>query len=526
MSTLLAKIWKVIFISLLFVALSLNPVLAHNTSWNKALIIQNGNQLTLKLRVVQVDLLGEVDKGIDSTAVLSTKEWNELLPKIKSYVFDNIALKIDGSPVTNVVDESWKLEDNSNGAAAVDTLMRAIEISRSWNFAGVPHTVEFKPDLLEHVVLPVKWVVVLATDRTKDRRLFKVISRGETAYFDFDKSAFVNQAGKLLSGSDESTLWGRISLFVKTGFNTFSLEKIFKPGENPSILIIYLFLAIIIGALHALSPGHGKALIGAYIIGNRGTVADAVTLGIVTAISHTLSVLVLGVIILIAFNSVVPPRMNLYLNVASGSIIIIIGALMSRKRLMELNHADDHHGRFHDHHTHSHDHDEEHGHSHDEHNDFEHSYHHLEEHRHSHSENELHEFSHGHGHSHSHEHSLEHEHAHGHQHVTMESIQKKGFMTNVIMGISGGMVPCPTALVVLFLAVSVKKVALGLLLIVFFSFGLAATLTILGILFAKGSSLINKYDKSKFLPKLPVFSSILIILIGAAIVIRAMLAQG
>lgn len=520
MSSLLLKSGNAVLISLLFVALPFSHVFAHNTSWNKALITQNGNQLTLKLRVVQVDLLGEVDKGIDSTAVLSAKAWNELLPKIKSYVFDNITLNIDGSPVTNVVDESWKLEGNSNGAAAVDTLMSVIEISRSWNMTGVPHNIEFKPDLLSNAVLPVKWVVVLVTDKTKGQKLFRVISRGETVWFDFDKSAFVNQSGRSLSGTDESTLWGKISQFVKIGFNAISLEKIFKSGENPRILIIYLLLAIVIGALHSLSPGHGKALIGAYIIGKKGTVADAVTLGIVTALSHTVSVLILGIIILIGFNSVVPPQINMYLNIASGSIIIIIGIFMFRKRLMELNNAVDHHGHFHDHHPHSHDHDEAHVHSHDHHNDNGHSPHELDEHHHSHHDRD------GHVHSHdAHDYSHAHDHSHGHQHITMESIQKKGFTTNVIMGISGGMVPCPTALVVLFLAVSVKKVALGLLLIVFFSLGLAATLTVLGILFVKGSSLINRYDNNKFIPKLPVLSSILIMLLGAAIVIRAMLAH-
>lgn len=212
----------------------------------------------------------------------------------------------------------------------------------------------------------------------------------------------------------------------------------------------------------------------------------------------------------------------MYLNIASGSIIIIIGGFMFRKRLLELDHLNHahHHSHFHDHPRHSHDHNEAHGHSHDDHNDNGHSHHERDELHHFHHDHDVHEHSHD-----EHEYSRGHDHSHGHQHITMESVRKKSFMTNVIMGISGGMVPCPTALVVLFLAVSVKKVALGLLLIVFFSFGLAATLTILGILFVKGSSLINRYDNNKFIPKLPVLSSVIIMLLGAAIVIRAMLAQ-
>ena len=92
-----------------------------------------------------------------------------------------------------------------------------------------------------------------------------------------------------------------------------------------------------------------------------------------------------------------------------------------------------------------------------------------------------------------------------------------------MMGISGGMVPCPAALVVLFLAISLKKLALGLILIIFFSFGLAATLTALGILFAQGSKLIDRYDNNRIVVKLPVVSAGIIVILGAVIMIRAMI---
>ena len=92
-----------------------------------------------------------------------------------------------------------------------------------------------------------------------------------------------------------------------------------------------------------------------------------------------------------------------------------------------------------------------------------------------------------------------------------------------MMGISGGMVPCPAALVVLFLAISLKKLALGLIVIIFFSFGLAATLTALGILFAKGSKLIDRYDNNRIVVKLPVVSAGIIVILGAVIMIRAII---
>lgn len=198
------------------------------------------------------------------------------------------------------------------------------------------------------------------------------------------------------------------------------------------------------------------------------------------------------------------------------------GSVHSPVHNIHSNHDHDHE---HSHHAHDH-----HAHSHDDH-DHDHSYHDHESNSHSHHNHDLnhshhdHEHSHSHnGHEHSHDHH-HHDHAHGHdhQHITMESIQKNSLWTNVMMGISGGMVPCPTALVVLFLAISLKKLALGLVLIVFFSFGLAATLTTLGILFAKGSKLIDRYDNNRIVARLPVISAGIIVVLGAIIFIRALI---
>jgi ABC-type nickel/cobalt efflux system permease component RcnA len=323
--------------------------------------------------------------------------------------------------------------------------------------------------------------------------------------------------------------------FVKVGFSHINLEEIFKSTENPRVMILYLLFAIIIGAFHSLSPGHGKALIGAYIIGTKGTVADAVTLGIVTAASHTISVLILGVILLIAFNSVVPDNIASYLNIISGIIIVIIGMYLLRRRFREMRgtiHTHAHHTHSHNNHDHSHHTHDHQTHSHHDH-DHDHSYHAHDhshahdnhEHQHDHHHNHTHDHSHSHDdHEHSHDHHHhDHTHGHDHQHITMESIQKNSLWTNVMMGISGGMVPCPTALVVLFLAISLKKLALGLVLIVFFSFGLAATLTALGILFAKGSKLIDRYDNNRIVARLPVISAGIIVVLGAVIFIRALI---
>ena len=490
-----------IFTVFSILSIRLGNAFAHNVSWNKAIIKIKGNRLNLTLRMVQVDLLGAVRPGEDSTAALSQQEWKELLPEIRSYVFDNTTLEINGNAITEGTDGRWWLEGSSSAEhGETDSLMGVIEISRSWKIVESLEKLALKFDLLKSVDIPVKWVVLIFPGDTVIKRLYQVIKQGETAYYDFKRHAWVDSKGKPLSSGDESTVWGRLVQFVKIGFSQLNLEKIFQSTENPRTMILYLLFAIIIGAFHSLSPGHGKALIGAYIIGTRGTVGDAVTLGIVTAASHTISVLILGVILLIAFNSVVPDNIASYLNVISGIIIVIIGIYLLRRRVREMQNST----HPHEYHTHSH-HDHEHDQS-----------HHAHEHSHSHDNHE---------HQHEHHHH-DHAHGHDHKHISMESIQKNSLWTNVMMGISGGMVPCPTALVVLFLAISLKKLALGLILIVFFSLGLAATLTTLGILFAKGSKLINRYDNNGIVARLPVISAGIIVVLGALIFIRALAGIG
>ena len=96
-------------------------------------------------------------------------------------------------------------------------------------------------------------------------------------------------------------------------------------------------------------------------------------------------------------------------------------------------------------------------------------------------------------------------------------------MATILMGLSGGMVPCPAALVILFLAVSLQKLPLGLALILFFSLGLGTTLTFLGILFSKGAGFVEKYDHSRIIPKLPIVSSGIIVLLGLTMMAKALL---
>jgi nickel/cobalt exporter len=210
-------------------------------------------------------------------------------------------------------------------------------------------------------------------------------------------------------------------------------------------------IAFVLGAAHALTPGHGKTIVAAYLVGSRGTLKHAAFLGAMVTFTHTVSVFLLGLATLFLFQYVVPQKVTQVLGAISGISIILIGGWMLMKRLRRTHHAHAH--------PHTHEHDNEHTHVHD------HS----------------HQHSHDHGHPHEHSHGHSHEHSHGpggHTHMP-EEISWSGL---VALGASGGLVPCESALVLLLTAIALRRVGLGLLLLVSFSLGLALVLMAIGVL--------------------------------------------
>lgn len=211
---------KMIFITILSIILSQqNPTFAHNTSWNKATITIKNNRVHLALSIMQVDLLGVVDPEKDSTISRSHQEWEDLLPKINEYSFKNVNLKINGRPVTDGIDETWRLEnyyspDDENN----DSLMGVIEVARSWPIADSLIQLELKPNLLMNVDVPVKWVVIIPRD-TFTKKPYQIITRGETASYNFNKHAWVDSLGVPLSDEDKSTLWGTMVQFIQGLFS-------------------------------------------------------------------------------------------------------------------------------------------------------------------------------------------------------------------------------------------------------------------------------------------------------------------
>ena len=293
-------------------------------------------------------------------------------------------------------------------------------------------------------------------------------------------------------------LMGRVSGIIRTQDLTFPM------------VLLAMAVALALGMGHAFSPGHGKTVMAAYLIGERGTVWHAVILGTIVTITHVWSVLLLGVVTLYAGERFSEEQVTFWTGVASGIIIVIIGILLffqrystyvTARQTQRLAHAHEH---SHDHeHPHTHDHDHEHAHSHE--HDREHA------------------------HDHNHEHG--HVHRHGffgksHSHVVETRADTPPTYRSIIwLGVSGGIVPCPAALIVLLLAIKFGRLQLGLLLILAFSVGLASVLVAIGIAVVKASGRIRKAigERSPVLLALPVLSSVLITILGLWVVLWTLL---
>jgi len=232
-------------------------------------------------------------------------------------------------------------------------------------------------------------------------------------------------------------------------------------ADGRGVLALLLLAAFGWGAVHALSPGHGKSIVAAYLVGTRGTPRHALALGATVTVAHTMGVFALGAVALGLSQWVLPEQLYPWLTLASGLMVLGVGATVLRGRARVAAAAAQHH------------------------------HHH-----------------HGHGHH------------HGHDHAPPERLTGRGL---VAMGASAGIIPCPSALVVLLAAVSQHQIGLGLVLIVAFSLGLAATLTVLGLLVVRASSLLARSGVAggRLATALPAASALAIVVVGAVLTVHA-----
>ena len=194
-------------------------------------------------------------------------------------------------------------------------------------------------------------------------------------------------------------------------------------------------MAAVLGAFHALTPGHGKTIVGAYLVGTRGTWRHAVFLGLVVTATHTAGVYALGAVTLVASAWILPERLLPWLSAVSGLLVLGVGASLVRQRLEHAMH----------------------------------------------------------GHTHAHGDHVHHHHGPHEQHSHVPPADMTPTLVNLVaLGVSGGLLPCPSALVVMLGAIALGRTAFGLALILAFSVGLAAVLTAIGLVLVHARRLFDR----------------------------------
>ncbi|WP_086723737.1 sulfite exporter TauE/SafE family protein [Streptomyces sp. NRRL B-24085] len=323
-----------------------------------------------------------------------------------------------------------------------------------------------------------------------------------------------------------------------------------------------LLVAVALGAMHALAPGHGKTLMAAVAAarGGRARMKDVLPLAASVTVTHTLGVVALG--LLVAAGSTAAPSVIAWLGLASGVMVTAAGVTLLRRALRTR--ARQHgHGHTHDH-DHSHGHGHGHGHGHD------HSHPHdtatgadrpeerslvlvaahtetapatAEAHPHPHAPGHPHDHSHDHGHPHPHDHGHDHGHPHPHGHDHPHTLEHThgGFTHThavaptlrgtILLGFAGGLVPSPSAVVVLVGAAALGQAWFGLLLVVAYGVGLALTLTAAGFAVVRlGSGVTRLLDRRPRLATSPVtalvrrtaplMSAFVVVALGAGLVLK------
>ena len=231
-------------------------------------------------------------------------------------------------------------------------------------------------------------------------------------------------------------------------------------------------IAMALGGLHALEPGHGKTVVAAYLVGSRGTPRHAILLGLIVTASHTIGVFALGAVTLYASRYIVPERLYPWLGMLSGLTIVVLGGYMLLQRLTGTN--------------------------------------------------------------------VEHSHLDGESHGLWPWRKRDEASTRrlesgpaprsavgtgqlLALGVTGGIIPCPAALIVLLSAFALHRIALGFFLIVAFSVGLAAVLIAFGMLMVYARRYLRRLQMDGPLTRrwLPVASSIFITGLGIALTVQA-----
>lgn len=272
--------------------------------------------------------------------------------------------------------------------------------------------------------------------------------------------------------------------------------------------LLFALSAFMLGALHALEPGHGKTVVAAYLVGSRGRVRDAFLLGGVVTFTHTFSIILLGVLTVVGSAYFVPETVHEVMEVVAGLLVLAVGLWMVRERIL-LGRSGHDHSHDHDHHHHDHDHG-------------------RGEHEHA-LVGVASESANAHSLSHDHDPPSARQHRHEGRNHAPAPPGRPSIWGLVTLGISGGMVPCPAALALLLAAVAMGNIMGGISLVVVFSLGLAAVLIAIGVAMVKAAHLVGRFlgvgleGESRFARRAGVASALVVTALGVMITARGVL---
>jgi ABC-type nickel/cobalt efflux system permease component RcnA len=408
-----------------------------------------------------------IDRNRDGT--LDEAERMAYLDATAAALGAGLAATLEGAPLALVA--GTRTLELPPGAGGLPTLR--IEIAFAARLPAAAGRVEFidrnfagRPGWQEVVARradggPLAGATVPAADRSRalrayPRDLLESPPRVSAARFSLDGPADVGRGGHpgVPAPAAAGPLGDRLATLMAT-----------EAPLGPRLVLGSLLLAVALGAFHALGPGHGKTIVGAYLVGARGSARHALLLGLVVTATHTLGVYLLGLVTLGASRWIVPERLFPWASLASGLLVHAIGGTLLLSRLASaLDH--DHHHRHHHHHHHD------------------------------------------------------------AAHVPAAATAP-GWRGLVALGVSGGLVPCPSALVVMLGAIALGRIGFGLVLIVAFSVGLAAVLVAVGLAFVYARRLLERVPlEAPLLRYAPVAGALVVSAAGLAIVTRALIEIG
>ncbi len=401
-----------------------------------------------------------------------------------------LAVVVDGTPL--VLEPMTGTLEMLPGQASLPTL----RLTLYFNAAipnGTTHTVEYRNDTFSDN-LGWREIVVTAEDgvtvanssalresvsdelRTYPEDMLQAPLAVDVATFDMDLATGATTADTgtmgtttvVPAGISDSSVFGKAT----DGF----AELITRPLDTPLGFLAVLALSFVLGAAHALTPGHGKTIVGAYLVGSRGTAKHAAFLGLTTTVTHTAGVFALGAITLFLSRYILPEQLYPWLGTFSGLMVVAIGMSMFRQRFRALTDP---------------------------------SY--VDPHQHDNAD------------LHDHEDGdipyQPHTHTPQNGQLTWRSL--------LALGVTGGLLPCPSALVLLLSAIALERVGIGLVLIIAFSIGLASVLTGIGLLMVYATRVFNKLPtRGPVFRVVPVLSALFIMGAGALITWQAVAQTG